>query len=84
MVMLKTKPGFRLTLGAEDLPNRQVDVATLEEASLALRNFVVLYNLGASQLTRACGTVKDQTGGIVAYVSYNGRLWGTDGKLLLR
>ena len=27
-------------------------------------------------------TVKDQTGGIVAYVSYNGRLWGPDGKLL--
>ena len=82
MVMLKTKPGFRLTLGAEDIPNRQVLVATLEKASLELRNFVVLYNLGASQLSKACGTVKDQTGGIVAYVSYNGRLWGPDGKLL--
>ena len=26
--------------------------------------------------------MKDQTGGIVAYVSYNGRVWGLDGKLL--
>ena len=82
MVMIKTKPGFRLTLGAEDIPNRQVLVATLAEASLELRNFVVLYNLGASQLTRACGTVKDSSGGAVAFVSYNGRIWGPDGKLL--
>ena len=82
MVMIKTKPGFRLTLGGEDLPNRVVECATLPEASIALRNFVEHYNLGASQLTKACGTVKDHTGGIVAFVSYNGRLWGPDGRLL--
>lgn len=69
MVMLKPKPGYRLTLGGEDLPNREVECATLAEASLELRNFIVFYNLGASQLTRACGIVKDSTGGIVARIS---------------
>ena len=79
MVMLKAKPGYRLTLGSEDLPNREVACATLAEASLELRNFVEYYGLGASQLSKECGTVKDMTGGVVAHVSYNGRLWGPKG-----
>ena len=83
MVMLKMKPGFRLTLGGEDLPNREVGCGSLEEASLELRNFVVFHNLGASQLSKECGTVKDRTGGIVALVSYNGRVWSPDGRRLL-
>ena len=81
MVMLNKKC-YRLTLGSEDHPDRVVECATLQEASIALRNFVVFHDLGASQLSKECGTVKDQTGGIVAYVSYNGRLWGTDGRPL--
>ena len=82
MVMLKLKPQFTMTLGGEDVPNHSVSCSTLKEAAQLLRQFVERHNLGASQLSKACGTVKDQTGGIVAYVSYNGRLWGPDGRLL--
>ena len=61
---------------------RTLSCSTLKEAAQLLRQFVERHTLGASQLSKACGTVKDQTGGIVAYVSYNGRLWGPDGRLL--
>ena len=77
-----TKPSYTIILGGEGEPDQSYQCNSLKAARLLMRLFIERHNFGASQLSKACGTVKDRTGGIVAHVSYNGRLWGTDGKLL--
>lgn len=54
---------------------RRVPVASLAEASRALRAFVERNELGGGNMTRRTGTVLGADGGQVARVSYNGRVW---------
>ncbi len=54
---------------------RRVPVASLAEASRALREFIERNELGAGNMTRRTGTVLGPGGCAVARVSYNGRVW---------
>jgi hypothetical protein len=53
--------------------NLWADVVDLAEASKVCRKYILVEWLGASDWTG--GTIKDDKGRFVGYVSYNGRVW---------
>lgn len=58
-----------------------VPVNSLEGASQAFRGWIRYNGLGGGNLTEHAGKViRVQDGQIVARVSYNGRIWDTEGK----
>lgn len=63
--------------GSVSLPLTYEHVDTLQEASAAVRRYLDTNDLGSGNWTG--GDVTDETGAVVARVSYNGRLWNPDG-----
>jgi hypothetical protein len=78
---------MRIILHAEGLPKQEPLVKDLKDAAAKWVAFRDLNELGASDMKGRCG---DVVGGpndgkrlgktLVARVSYNGRIWGLDGK----
>lgn len=62
-----TKPMY----GCE--PNKEVEVATFKEASIVCSNFIHENDLGSGNW--AGGDIKDDSGKVIAVVSYNGKVW---------
>ncbi len=65
-------------------------VTDFKDASSKMRAFVELNDLGASDLAGKCGDIiggpndgKKLGTQLLATVSYNGRVWGTDGKEII-
>lgn len=55
-------------------PDRWANVATYEAASALCREYISFHGLGASQWEG--GAIRDEkTRKVIAYVSYNGRVW---------
>jgi hypothetical protein len=63
-----------------DAAKAKVRVDGLRAASEALVAWVERNELGFGNMTRRTGLVVDAAGAKVAQVSYNGRIWGVDGK----
>jgi hypothetical protein len=66
----------KLSARLSDAPREQVAVATLEEASSRVREYIDRYQLGASQFTG--GDVFVRLGARnknVGRISYNGKIW---------
>lgn len=59
----------------------RVPVASSEDASRKMQAFIRANNLGASELGRDCGVVRDAKGAVVARISYNGRVWTPSGAM---
>lgn len=55
----------------------------ISEAPALYRDWIDKYDLGASQLGRDSGSVRDEEGYLRARVSYNGRLWTPEGQPLV-
>jgi hypothetical protein len=58
------------------IPKKLVRVKSLSEASAVARRFIYQNGLGGGNWTG--GKVYDQHGKLVAYVSFNGRVWDSD------
>jgi hypothetical protein len=66
--------------------SKSVSVASFAEASAAVRKHIDDNDLGAgcgSGLAFTGGKVVSELGGQLGRVSYNGRVWDTDGKEIL-
>ncbi len=70
---------MKIILHADGLPKQTVSVNDLNDASAKFSFFRDANNLGASDLLGKCGDVMEGKK-LVATVSYNGRVWGLDGK----
>lgn len=57
------------------VPKTWVPVASLHEASLAVRQHLDAYGLGYSRWGQAYAPVRDAAGKVVAVISFNGRCW---------
>lgn len=66
---------MKVNLSTELTPRFTKRVATLQEASTALRRHVEHLGVGMSGCRRGFGVVVDDGGKEVARVSYNGRVW---------
>lgn len=54
-------------------PNKEVEVKTFKEASQVCVDFIMKNDLGSGNW--AGGNIKDDSGKVIAVVSYNGRVW---------
>lgn len=77
----KTAGGFIL-LSARMCPLLKVPVDSADMASGQMLGYIRQFNLGGSDLSAKCGNIYSNDGTLVARVSYNGRVWDTQGKLL--
>ena len=64
-----------LTFRVRVAPATWIDVPSLCEASRAVRRHIDQHLLASSTWGQASAPVEDESGEIVAYVSYNGRVW---------
>ena len=74
--------GGYIVLSAKGIKPTHVPVASADEASAIWWHFVQANALGASDLKRDSGHIYSNDKQLVARVSYNGRVWTPDGKLL--
>lgn len=82
--MLPSEVFGMLKLSAVGLPTYRVPVTSAGFASSTMREFIDREGLGASDLKRGCGEVRNHSHRkLVARVSYNGRVWDPQGKLVL-
>lgn len=70
---------MKINLSTDASPGFSKSVTDLSDASVTLRRHVEHTGVGGSQCRRGFGDVSDETGKIVAHVSYNGRVWGPGG-----
>lgn len=63
------------------LRGRSIPVTNMVDASHKFRVTVDVMNLGASNLSNDDGTIHDDRGQNLGYISYNGKVWTADGKL---
>jgi len=68
--LFRDSDGYVYDLGSDDIV---AEVNSFEEASRAVRDFIDVNDLGASEFSG--GDVFDMTGKKVANISYNGRIW---------
>jgi hypothetical protein len=74
---------YTILLGSNDgALDVYTQVGSLDEASREMRDFIEENGLGASHLSRDCGIVRDDKGVFVAKVSYNGRVWDPQGRMI--
>lgn len=59
-----------------------LDYLTLAECSRAMRQFIDLHDLGASDMLDRCGEVS-KDGRVVGRISYNGRIWDNDNNVVV-
>jgi hypothetical protein len=69
-------------LTAIGAPTAKIPVATADQASAIFARYRDQFGLGASDLHERCGNIYAKDGTLVAKVSYNGRVWTPDDRLL--
>jgi hypothetical protein len=79
--MQPTSGGY-IVLSARGIKTAHVPVDSADEASAIWWHFVQANALGASDLKRDSGQIYSNDKQLVARISYNGRVWTPDGKLL--
>ena len=76
------KPAGYVYLASISAPTVKVPVSTADHASAVFIRYRDQYGLGASELEVRCGHIYAHDGTLVAKVSYNGRVWSPDNRLL--
>lgn len=76
------EPRGYLYLAAVGARTEKVPVDTADRASAVFARYRDRYALGASDLHERCGNIYASDGTLVAKVSYNGRVWTPDDRLL--
>ena len=71
-----------IILCSNGAPSKRIAVQTADEASDLMRLYVDFYQMGVSAFKTGCGDIVTASGEIIARVSYNGRVWAPDGRLL--
>ena len=79
-IMIKSA-GY-IYLAGEGAPTVKVPVSTADEASAIFTRYRDQHGLGASDLLERSGNIYASDGTLVAKVSYNGRVWTPDNRLL--
>jgi hypothetical protein len=74
--------GGYIYLAAVGCPTLRVPIVTADQAVAALERYRDENGLGSSDFKRSCGNIRSHDGTLVARVSYNGRVWDLNGKLL--
>ena len=81
---------MRIILHAAGIPKQEPIVSDLKDAASKFRTFITVNDLGASDLMGKCGYIvggpndgKKLGKTVIATVSYNGRIWGLDGKEII-
>lgn len=69
-------------LAAVGCPTLKIAVESGDMAAGQMLGYCRRYNLGVSALKRGCGDIRTKDGVTIARVSYNGRVWTTDGEML--
>ena len=69
----------RIRLAAIGAPTLDVPVRFADEASKALSAYRDRYGLGASEMEPECGNIYDSGNNIIGRISYNGRIWDSQG-----
>lgn len=72
----------RLYLAAANSATLNVVVASFKMASLTWQKYRNTNGLGPSTMKRRCGRIYATDGEFLAYVSYNGRVWGPKHELI--
>ena len=71
-------PDYGQTL-PQSLPEL-VPFGQLSEVSAICRDYISKYNLGGGNWGARAGEIYHPVNGLIAHVSYNGRIWAQDGK----
>jgi len=79
---LSCEPHY-IHLAAYGAPSLDVPVRYADEASRVFAAYREKSDLGASDMNARCGIIYDAQNRIVARISYNGRIWDTEGNLVL-
>lgn len=69
------REGYKIHLAAKGCATFDLIVVDSASASEVWCSYRDEHNLGASDMKRGCGNVTDESGKLVARVSYNGRVW---------
>jgi hypothetical protein len=81
-VQVSTQSGGYIYLAAIGCPTLKVAVDSADMASGQMSGYIRQYGLGGSALKRNCGNIYANNGKLTAKVSYNGRVWDTEGNLI--
>lgn len=84
MIAPIAKAGFGgfVRLSAKGCPTINCPVRTAEDAAFAWSSYRDRWDVTGSTMKRDSGRIYANDGTLVAYVSYNGRVWTPDGQLL--
>jgi hypothetical protein len=74
--------GYSIYLAASGCPTLKIPVQSADMASAMFQRYRDWNGIGASDMKLDCGSVFANDGTLVAKVSYNGRVWNPQGKLL--
>jgi hypothetical protein len=74
--------GGYIYLAATGCPTLRISVQSADMASAMFRQYRDRNGIGASDMKSDCGSIFADDGTLVAKVSYNGRVWNPEGKLL--
>ncbi len=69
-------------LAASGAPTFNVPVQFADEASEVFSAYRDRYEFGASAMKEGCGNIYDCQNRLVGRISYNGRIWDANGKLV--
>ncbi len=69
-------------LSASGCPTLKIPVKSADVASAMFQQYRDQNEIGASDMNADCGSIFADDGTLVAKVSYNGRVWSPQGKLL--
>lgn len=75
------RDGYQIYLAARNCPTHRLMVVDSISASEVFCQYRDSFGLGASDMKKGCGNVTDQSGKLIARISYNGRVWDADGNL---
>lgn len=73
---------YRLHLAASGAPSLDVPVRFADEASKVFCGYRDKYGLGASNMKARCGNIYNSQNCLVGRISYNGRIWDAEGKVI--
>jgi len=80
MAILKAAATHHLRLAAKGISTESIPVEFADDAAQLLSRWRDSNCLGSSDFKRGCGDVTDHQGKLVAWISYNGRIWNLEGK----
>ena len=79
---LPTTKRHHLVLSAFDAPTLVIHVHFADQASKVYCAYRDKYGLGASAMKSESGNIYDSHSRLVGRISYNGRIWDADGRLV--